>query len=356
MNKFALTLTTINIPFVIESLIKNEGVYENKVDYIIIGDKKSPGNTNEYLESLQSKYQRKIYYFDIENQVKYFSKYKKLLDHLPLNSFARRNLADLFAFNEGYEIIIRIDDDNFPIDKSFFEYHAVIGNVGNYEIIKSDDGWYNICNALVEKNDKQFYPRGYPYQLRWSSQSISKFTNSINPALCAGLWLGDPDVDAITRLHRPVEASAYNFSAFPNQFALDIGTWSPINTQNTSYLAKLIPAAFVSPFAGRYDDIFSGYFLRSMMDHMGDGVIYGLPLVNQDRNQHDLWSDLDKEIFGNKNTFGLISLLKSYRYSSNSYSGCMLEICDYIRNNNVEISKNFSEILTGMEIWGEIFN
>lgn len=358
MKKIAVTITTINLPVVIRNLIDCEhNISKEKIsiDYIIIGDLKTPNNTREYLEKLSKDHSKNIYYFDISDQEKSFSKYKKLLSHLPVNSFSRRNLGDLFAYINGYDIVIRIDDDNFPVDNEFFIRHSNLGIINNFHLFKADDGWYNICEPLKEKDNLPFYPRGYPYEERWKEVSLKKIQKRISPSICAGLWVGDPDVDAITRLHRPVVAQNYDLINYPSNFALEIGTWSPINTQNTSYQAKLMPASFVSPHSGRYDDIFSGYFLRSIMDHMGDYIIYGLPLVNQVRNEHNLWSDLDKEIFGNTNVYELITVLKNYNFKEKTYASCYLEICEHIRSDHQELSNRFHKILDGMEIWGEIF-
>ena len=55
---------------------------------------------------------------------------------------------------------------------------------------------------------------------------------------------------------------------YGDRFALEIGTWCPINTQNTSYSREIIPASFVPPNVGRYDDIWSGYILRKITHHL----------------------------------------------------------------------------------------
>ena len=55
---------------------------------------------------------------------------------------------------------------------------------------------------------------------------------------------------------------------------------------------------FVSPFAGRYDDIISGYLMRAVLDIHDIYVSYGNPLVFQDRNPHNLVSDLRNELNG----------------------------------------------------------
>ena len=51
MGKTTVTLTTINIPQVVEKLEQNRQEYGHKdVDYIVVGDRKSPPETNAYVD------------------------------------------------------------------------------------------------------------------------------------------------------------------------------------------------------------------------------------------------------------------------------------------------------------------
>ena len=122
------------------------------------------------------------------------------------------------------------------------------------------------------EEDIPFYPRGFPYSKRWSSDEISTNSSKVKVVLNAGLWLGDPDIDAITRLCKPINAIKYK-KTYGDTFALENGTWCPINTQNTSYSRDIIPASFVPPNVGRYDDIWSGYLLRKITDHFESVVV-----------------------------------------------------------------------------------
>ncbi len=355
--KIAVTITTINIPYVIEELILNHERYGNQniVDYIVIGDVKSHPDTKNYIKSIQKEAQSNIIYFGIEEQEREFSKYKDLWNHIPLNSFSRRNFADLYAYKNQYDLIIRIDDDNFPIKQDFFGPHSVVGDGINIPQIESSSGWFNVCESLIERDGISFYPRGYPYNMRWIKQQSTFKAGKGVLKINAGLWLGDPDVDAITRLCRKVDAIDYKLEEFGETFVLAKHTWSPINTQNTAFNIDLVPAAFVSPYSGRYDDIFSGYFLRKIMDHMGDLVGYGLPLVTQVRNEHNLWQDLEKEMHGNLTAHLLCDFLKGLKLEKNSYPECMLEIVSLSRTYLTKLDDRFEKILDGMEIWARIF-
>jgi len=353
MKKLAITLTTINIPYLLKDIIKIIKKNNNNnllVDVIIVGDKKTPKNIYKFLKSLKSDDKTKIIYLDLKLQEKLFKQFKDLWRHIPINSFARRNFADLYAYQNKYDVITRIDDDNYPLDEKFIEYHSKVNDEIYSNVISSNHGWYNVCELLIDKNKLHFYPRGYPYKYRWKSNTIKKIKSKKKIDLLAGLWFGDPDIDAITRINRPIDVKKYD-KKYGKVFFLHKNTNCAINTQNTSYSRELAPAFFVSPFAGRYDDIFSNYFLRRIMDHLNKNVAFGYPIVLQKRNKHNLWNDLEKELIGNINCEKIIEKLNQINFKSNNVLDCGYELVDYMMKNVDFEKKHFQKILKGLKIW-----
>lgn len=358
MKKIAVTLTTINMPIVLEKLLAQQVQYshpEFQVDYLIAGDRKTPSEVASYVSSLQKKSTSRIVYLGIKEQQEKFGHLTDLWNHIPENSFARRNYVDLMAYQEGYDVIIRIDDDNFPTNDDFFGAHGIVGDSRKINVTRSSDGWVNVCTVLNEKENIPFYPRGYPYEKRWFKHEIMTQEKQVKVALNAGLWIGDPDVDAVTRLCKPIDVTGLDSKKYGSTFALDKGTWCPINTQNTAFSRETIPAAFISPFAGRYDDIYSGYFLRCIMDHLDDSITYGVPLLNQIRNQHNLWKDLQLEWIGNQTADKITQLLRKIEFSNKDYLACFKELITSLRKNINFETEYFTKLLDGMSIWSEVF-
>lgn len=352
----AITITTINKPIVIESYIKNVKRFEHKnVQIIVVGDNKTPSGVREYCQNLTKKYGIIIQYFDINFQKDYLKRFPELDKYLPYDSFSRRNVGDLFSYENGFDLIVRVDDDNYPTDEDFISLHSTVGSNHFKKIINSSNGWYNVCEELIDADSIPFYPRGYPYSKRWSTGEISISTKKVKVVLNAGLWLGDPDVDAITRLSKPINAIKYK-RTYGDTFALDKGTWCPINTQNTVYTRDIIPASFVPPNVGRYDDIWSGYFLRKITDHFDHYVTYGSPLLFQKRNVHNLWVDLENEINGNIYTDHLIDTMNSFQLSETSYTNCYYELASKLDANLSENRAVFDPVIKGMKIWYESIN
>ena len=350
--KIAVTLTTINIPVVVEKLISQNIPSGDVLEIVIIGDLKTPSGVNEYLENLQvSNPETLIRYMDIAEQELRFSKYKALWDHIPFNSFSRRNYADLYCLIEKFDYVVRIDDDNFPVDDNFILDHIKALELGEVSVVSDSLGWFNICDLLLEEKGREFYPRGFPYPHRNKLSDTYNMTAKVRIGINAGLWLGDPDVDAITRLSISPKATAINTKNLDSHIVLGKGTWSPINTQNTSYRGEIINISFVSPHVGRYDDIFCGYIARSVLDQVDIDTSYGIPLVFQDRNVHDLWNDEKLERFGNTSGVEIINFLKEYSYNNNELLACYEEIT---RKLNQHFSHKYDEVkkmCMGIHAW-----
>jgi len=358
MSRIAVTLTTINMPTLLEdfvALMKRYGTGDAKVDYIVVGDLKTPAGVDDFVKGLNGRSDSVFTFLDVAEQERRFSKFSKLWNHIPVNSFARRNYGDLLAYHEGYDAVIRIDDDNFPTESDFFGGHCVIGKTVEAQAVSDDSGWYNICETLEEREGIPFYPRGYPYSSRWVGHKVTAKNARRRVVVNAGLWLGDPDVDAITRLCKQVEAVQIEKGKWGKTFLLEKGTWCPINTQNTAFHRDTIPAAFVSPHAGRYDDIISGFFLRHIIDHMGDAVAYGVPLLNQIRNAHNLWKDLEKETPGATTATEVTGQLREMKLSASSYAASFGELVSRLRSTVKARPDFYGPIFDGMEIWAEMF-
>jgi hypothetical protein len=115
--------------------------------------------------------------------------------------------------------------------------------------------------------------------------------------VAAGLWVGDPDIDAMERLtNQPVVH--HLASTLDAGLAVSPGCIAPFNTQNTAFIRELAPLLMVHIGVGRYDDIWASYITQRVMREHGYHVHFGRPFVWQDRNPHNLWQNLRDEIYG----------------------------------------------------------
>jgi hypothetical protein len=263
----------------------------------------------------------------------------------------------LVAYQEGCDPIITIDDDNYRVDDDFIGGHQLAGRVVTLPALVSESGWVNVCASLVEAKGRDFYHRGHPLGQRWQGERVRETAFSGLVAVNAGLWLGDPDVDAIQRLACPVDAVEYRRAG---SFALGPGTWSPFNSQNTALARDVVPAYFLSPCIGRYDDIWASYVVCAIAQHLGHAVAFGRPLVRQERNQHDLWRDLEQEAGPMRATDALWPFLKGLPLTGADYGTCAIEVCGALRAwlageagsaLPAEARRLFADFTTGLEAW-----
>ena len=127
------------------------------------------------------------------------------------------------------------------------------------------------------------YPRGFPYFARHKSAHITQTAQEGSVHMNAGLWLAEPDLDAMTWLIAPVRASGMR----GDSLLLSNQAWSPINTQNTAIHRDVIVSYYFVrmgyPLGGmaidRFGDIVSGYFSQACIRHLGNLIRVGSPLA-----------------------------------------------------------------------------
>ncbi len=244
-----------------------------------------------------------VRYVTLEQQAAFLEAVPEMAALIPYNSDNRRNIGFLMALAQGADVLISIDDDNYPlIQHDFVGEHLIVGRTTD-ELITSSNGWYNICDRLETSPSYPIHPRGFPYRLRHERPpTITRRRETLPIGINAGLWSGDPDVDAITRNYHPFEVIAWKEEAI----ALAPGTWTPINTQNTALLAELIPAYYYVRMnenidglrIDRFGDILSGLFCKKVCDHLGYAVRVGTPVCEHRRTPHNLLKDLQQELAG----------------------------------------------------------
>lgn len=361
MLKIALVTTTINVPKLLDDYCRDivEHGYKDKVNIIVVGDRKTPSEAGIFCYELGRKYKIDVQYLGIKDQDEFLEsvspEYKKFL---PYNCIQRRNVGMLKAYQQGSEYIITIDDDNFLHTPNYIGSHLSTLQNKNPYVYDSTSGWYNVCKMLREKDHKVFYHRGYSWIHRLADKGEVKghFTSG-RIVVNAGLWLGDPDVDAVTRLAIGPEAS----HCTPGYLALGIGTKSPFNSQNTALHRDVIPAYCLGAELGRYDDIMASYIVKRIADHLQDYCAFGIPLVRQIRNEHDLWKDLDLERTGFQLIDRFVGWLYRIELKGTTYLECAKEIFRYNWDPEKDgaLTEEQGDFLNMLELnyrrWTEIF-
>lgn len=356
-----LVFTTIYYPSVLDDLYENIAKFGHldKVKVWVIGDRKTPESCFELARNISDK-GLEVQYHDVVSQDEWGKRCPDFYQRIPYNNETRRNIGYLMALEDGCETLISIDDDNFPLEDDLVAGHSLTGDKVPQNVIKEETGFHNICEYLEISPERHVFPRGYPFRLRGHSNSpvLNEADDNAKIGVTAGLWLSDPDVDATTWLNGKVSGTVYRGDDIQ---VLDQGTWTPVNTQNTSVTRELIPAYLCIPMGWkvpggtiqRYGDIWGGYFLQAVMKDTDFHVAFGRPIVDHRRNPHDYVDDLRFEYWGMILTDWLLEKLKTeFSPESNSITDRVDELAAFIENRAIPDLPNWCpEEIEGFLSW-----
>lgn len=279
---------------------------------VVSGDRKAPHeDIQRILDEIQHDYGiMTVYAPGFGNDVDW-----KCASVIGWDSIQRRNIAILEAMRFMPDFITTVDTDNYPIKPAnhLAEIRHVMNNP-NAQIVSSRTGWFNVGSVLSPPVSH----RGFPLTQRRAEDSwriVLNDTDEARVGVHASFWEGDPDIDAIERIHSDPQTTTQYTKRVPN-FILSRETWCPFNSQSTTYRRELLPLLFVIPHIGRMDDIWASYIARAVMDRFGWDVLYGYPNVIQERHPHDLVKDLENEIIGYRHTENLVHGIRNIDLSS----------------------------------------
>lgn len=283
--RVALCTTTINVPHVLR-LYRACGP---DVRMFVAHDSKTPAEAYELLKDVDAHISTGIDY--------------KCSELIGFNSIQRRNVAFLDALKWGAEVIVSIDDDNAPTSTNYFEQITdPLRRPFNGVVASGVNSWFDVGQLLVPKSSH----RGYPRQIKHAPFYDSKAGSCVG--VSAGICLGDPDVDATTRLTLAPDVHQVSL-LLEAGITVDPSTWTVFNSQNTAILRELVPAWGMIPFVGRMDDIYASLIVQRVMRDRSMSVRFGKPFVWQQRNDHNLVKDLRGEIDGYENVERLADVL-----------------------------------------------
>ncbi|CAF1285966.1 unnamed protein product [Didymodactylos carnosus] len=261
---------------------------------IVIGDRKTPRDWLSRLHGNQSR----VLFLPIDEQP---SLGYSILDYLPENSYARKNIGYLVAIQCGAQTIFESDDDNLleTDDIRVLPKIATPSHVPWLAFRRQRSPFVNIYGSF---GHPQIWPRGFPVdELKnvtedgWHSLRRNEDTKT-NVYIQQYLADLDPDVDALYRLTNPLSIGRIKFD--PNQppVALQPFTFSPYNTQNTvthyeAFWGLYLPVTT----AFRVCDIWRGFWVQRLLWDIGGRLMFATATVKQVRNTHSYIKDMDEE-------------------------------------------------------------
>ncbi len=274
-HRFAIVITSIFDPTKAVLEISNHNS-ENKFDFIIAGDKKSPD-----LYEIPN-----CIYYTLEQQQNDIFSLGRLC---PTGHYARKNLGYLLAISRGCHYLLETDDDNIPL--------ANFWSVPQRQVrarLCTDQDWVNVYRYF---SDTLIWPRGLPLnRIKNPPTPLAALTEEeMNCPIQQGLADENPDVDALYRLICDLPQS------FEGQIsvALSNGSWCPFNSQNTIWFPEAYPLLYLPAYCSfRMTDIWRSFVAQRIGWENNWSLLFTPSSVFQERNEHDLMKDFKDEVSG----------------------------------------------------------
>ncbi|MBB6645620.1 alpha-1 4-glucan-protein synthase [Halobellus ruber] len=227
---------------------------------------------------------------------------------IPEASHAQTSFGLLYMWaNPQFERGVFIDDDTLPHDEwDFFGRHLEnLDRTDEVESVRSDERWVNV----LYQNDEEhgLYPRGYPYSAM--DEAVETDRRHLTDVVASqGLWTNVPDLDAVRILmDGDLEGQAQTRTEkadFDGDFVAEPGQYLTVCSMNLAFEREVIPAFYQLPMdenewsVGRFDDIWSGVFLKRAADLLGKDVLTGYPLCEHNKAPRPTFDDLNNEVPG----------------------------------------------------------
>jgi hypothetical protein len=310
--KIAVATTTIRVPVAMRAL----AACAPAVRFFVAGDRNSP---HAEIEALCREIGNAEYHGPTKLSDMTSIRDLTARPYAPYFSSCRRNIALLAALKWAADVIVLWDDDNLAIDSDYFINFETLFQRWDrpdthrpWHGLQATGPWFDPGSLTLPP----VHHRGFPhaYRVRGDSPpcdvpSVLRPVTGAKVGVAAGLWLGDPDIDACDRIagaprvHGIAEIARAGVVVDPKQ------TWTVFNSQNTAFVRELAPAMMMLPGVGRHEDIWASLITQRVMRELGYVTHFGLPLVYQQRNPHDLHDDLAAETFGMRHTLDFAAWL-----------------------------------------------
>ena len=229
---------------------------------------------------------------------------------VPAASHAETSFGLLYMWaNPQFEYGVFIDDDTLPHDGTdFFGTHVQnLAFEGEIRSVASDEQWVNVLYQAAD--DHGLYPRGYPYSAM--DETVETDTVGIEQGevvASQGLWTNVPDLDAVRILmDGDLEGQAQTRTTatdFGEDFVAARGNYLTVCSMNLAFRREVIPAFYQLPMddnewdVGRFDDIWSGVFLKRACDVLDKRIYNGDPLCEHNKAARSTFDDLHNEVAG----------------------------------------------------------
>ncbi|WP_123534111.1 alpha-1 4-glucan-protein synthase [Halosimplex salinum] len=249
---------------------------------------------------------------------------------VPAASHAETSFGLLYMWAGDYEYGFFVDDDTLPHDETdFFGRHLDnLAFEGEVTEVSSDERWVNVLYQNVEEHD--LYPRGYPYSAM--DESVRTESTEVDDVVASqGLWTNVPDLDAVRILMdgdlQGQAQTRLTADDYGEDFVAAEGDYLTVCSMNLAFRREVVPAFYQLPMddnewdVGRFDDIWSGVFLKRACDVLGKQIYNGAPLCEHNKAPRSTFGDLNNEVPGLELNEHVWELVDEVGGDADSYAG-----------------------------------
>lgn len=328
----------------IESYVNNAKKYNHSFDVFLVEDTEE--EKNKELENRIRELGFDFFYYthkDIKNDLR---------DNayiFPQHSGACRGYAFLKIYQQNYDYMFTVDDDVLALDNYDF-----IGLHLRALELKGDGKWYNPFDNLL-LTEQNIYSRGFPYNSR-------KITPVV---LNQGVQLVGLDVDSVTLKNLGAYNGVLTTEALSlwkqSNIIVPSGVYTTISYTSVCIKQIAIPAYYTQLMQeeiegiriNRFDDIFSGLFLKKIADHLGFTVSHGLPISEHRKVARDIDVDVMSEKRGIELMDPLWQIVDEIKLSGSSFLSCYRELAEQLEKKaeNIVYSDYVKKNSRAMKIW-----
>lgn len=260
---------------------------------------------------------------------------------IPRGSGACRSFPMYLAWRAGCDFVITLDDDCLPLPEE-----TGAGFLASHLAAFTMDRWFRTVDGEE--------PRGIPYRER----------GALPVLLNHGLWTDHADLDGPTSMYHLRRPTPVSLPA--GRSVVPPGMWFPLCAMNVCYHRSAIPAAYnlLMGFAeygfDRYDDIWSGLFLKRIADHLQLYITSGEPFVRHAKAS-DAFVNNRREALGLQLHEYFWRHVAAVELSGTTIAGCYAEMADWVDRFPArctvaaEMSGYFGKLAQAMRVWLELF-
>jgi len=259
-------------------------------------------------------------------------------DHLiPARSHAQTSFGLLYLWAHDHPYGVFIDDDTRPHDDvDFFGTHLRnLTETRTVESVRSDENWVNVLYHSAD--DHGLYPRGYPYAAM--DEAVETGEQEVSDVIASqGLWTNVPDLDAVRILMdgdlQGQAETRLTTADFGPDFVAEPGQYLTVCSMNLGFKREVVPAFYQLPMddnewsVGRFDDIWSGVFLKRAADVLEKDIVTGDPLCRHDKAPRSTFDDLHNEVAGLELNEHLWKLVDDAGGDAETYAGVFAAMAD----------------------------